>query len=105
MATIAHGRPLIASRLGAFGELIQDGDSGFLVPPEDDGALAVAMERFILDAELRRTATAGMLRLRDSIPSWKEIAQRTVTSYQALADARQPAWQPTAAAGERASVA
>lgn len=41
----AAGLPVVASRLGALPELVQDGHSGWLVPPGDAGALALAMQQ------------------------------------------------------------
>jgi len=49
----AVGRPVIASRLGAFPEIIEHGVNGLLVPPGDPNALADAIARFIDDASLR----------------------------------------------------
>lgn len=101
MAAIAHGRPLIASRLGAFGELIKDGENGFLVEPGDDRALAAAMSLMILQPERREIMAEGMARLRQSIPSWREIARQTAGVYRELASAD---WTPAPSplpAGER----
>jgi glycosyltransferase involved in cell wall biosynthesis len=99
MATIAHGRPLIASRLGAFAELIQHGDNGLLVEPDNDEALAAAIQRFILDPELRKTTSAGMIRLRDSIPGWDDIAGRTLAVYKTLGGSRNQTWASAVVAG------
>ena len=41
----AMGRPIVASRLGAQTETIEDGVTGFLVPPGDAAALAEAITR------------------------------------------------------------
>jgi len=41
-------------------ELVEDGVTGFLVPPRDPGALAAALQRLIADPELRqRMGQAG----------------------------------------------
>jgi L-malate glycosyltransferase len=57
---MAAGLPTIASRVGGNAELIQEGVSGFLVPPEDSQALAAALLRLLRDPELsRRMATTG----------------------------------------------
>ncbi len=108
MAAIAHGRPLIASRLGAFGELIKDGENGFLVEPGDDRALAAAMSLMILQPERREIMAEGMTRLRQSIPSWCEIARQTAGIYRELAASPTADWTPAAAslpAGERSHAA
>lgn len=47
MEALASGTPVVASRVGGVPELIRDGDTGFLVPPRDTGALAAAMTRLM----------------------------------------------------------
>ena len=49
---MAHGLPVIASAVGGIPDLLSD-DSGILVPPGDDEALAQAMLRLASDSELR----------------------------------------------------
>ena len=43
----AAGLPIVATRVGGNQEVVQDGVSGFLVPPSDDQALAAAMLRLM----------------------------------------------------------
>lgn len=45
---MAAGLPVIASRVGGLLDLIDDGRTGLLVPPDDPGALAAALESLIL---------------------------------------------------------
>ena len=40
----AAGVPLVASRIGGIPEVVEDGVTGLLVPPEDPAALAAAIE-------------------------------------------------------------
>jgi lipopolysaccharide heptosyltransferase II len=49
----AVGRPVVASRIGALLELIEDERTGLLVPHSDPKALADAIARFISDGSLR----------------------------------------------------
>lgn len=49
------GKPCIATRTGGNPELVQDGDSGILVPVGDGQALADAMIRLAQDRELRKS--------------------------------------------------
>ncbi|MCK4414614.1 MAG: glycosyltransferase [Candidatus Eisenbacteria sp.] len=51
---MACGLPVVASRLPSIAELVVDGESGFLVAPEDPAAMADALERFLRDEQLRR---------------------------------------------------
>jgi glycosyltransferase involved in cell wall biosynthesis len=50
---MAAGKPLIAAASGAAPELIQDGQTGLLVPANDAGAIADALVRLSRDAQLR----------------------------------------------------
>ena len=44
---LARGRPLVATRVGAIPELVQDGVTGLLVPPASPTALAAAVLRLL----------------------------------------------------------
>jgi glycosyltransferase involved in cell wall biosynthesis len=46
---LAHGRPVIGTRVDGLLEVVEDGVSGLLVPPEDVLALAAAMTRFVVE--------------------------------------------------------
>ena len=48
---MAAGKPAIASRTGGLPELIEDGENGLLVPPNDPGALRAALLRLAGSAE------------------------------------------------------
>jgi glycosyltransferase involved in cell wall biosynthesis len=52
----AAGLPIVATRVGGNQEVVQDGASGFLVPPADDQALATAMLRLMERPEAERRA-------------------------------------------------
>jgi glycosyltransferase involved in cell wall biosynthesis len=49
----AAGRAIVASDVGGTPEIITDGLSGLLVPPDDRAALVAAIDRVLEDAELR----------------------------------------------------
>lgn len=83
MAAITRVRPVIASRLGSFAELIEDGSQGLLVPPGDAAALATALERVVQEPRLLQRLARGMDALRGAIPEWNDIARQTVTVYDA----------------------
>jgi glycosyltransferase involved in cell wall biosynthesis len=47
-----HGRPVVASDIGGLAEVVTDGETGLLVPVDDADALARAITRLIVDADL-----------------------------------------------------
>ncbi len=51
---MSAGLPVVGTQVGGIPELIVEGETGFLVPPADPPALAIAIERLITDAGLRR---------------------------------------------------
>jgi glycosyltransferase involved in cell wall biosynthesis len=51
---MAAGLPVIATTVGAIGQVVRDGVEGFLVPPGDIEALAGKMVQMARDADLRR---------------------------------------------------
>ncbi len=61
----SQGLAVVATTLSGIPELIQPGINGELVPPEDDSALAVAIERLVTDPQQRRVfGAAGQQRVR-----------------------------------------
>jgi len=64
LEAMAAERPVIASRVGGLGEVLDGGEAGVLVPPGDADALADALARLAADATLRaRLAVAGRRRV------------------------------------------
>jgi glycosyltransferase involved in cell wall biosynthesis len=53
MEAMATGRPLIASRIGGLPDLVADGVTGILTPPDDAIALQDAIMRLLTQPELR----------------------------------------------------
>ena len=83
------GRWLIASRLGAFAEAIEDGISGRLVAPEDPQALADALREVACD---RRRPTAP-----PRVTGWDAIARATLEVYAAASSDRASGRDPVGA--------
>lgn len=64
LEAMAAARPVIASRIGGLAEVVIDGETGWLVPPGDAGALAAALEAALRDAgESKRRGTAARVRV------------------------------------------
>ena len=60
LEAMACGVPVVATRVGAFEDLIVDGETGFLVEAEDLDALCAATDKMMTDTALRQSmATAS----------------------------------------------
>jgi glycosyltransferase involved in cell wall biosynthesis len=55
----AAGKPIVASDIGGLRDIVADGETGLLVPPDDRPALGAAMQRLSEDAELRQRLGAA----------------------------------------------
>jgi glycosyltransferase involved in cell wall biosynthesis len=52
--------PVVATNVGGAGDIVDDGQTGYLIPPNDPHALAASLDRLIADASLRqRMGEAG----------------------------------------------
>lgn len=51
----AAGVPVIGTKVGGVPDVVMDGKTGFLVPPNDPESLSEALERLLVDARLRQT--------------------------------------------------
>ena len=58
LEAMAMGRAVVASNVGGVPEVVQDGDTGLLIPPADPQALSTAIVRLLTDAPLRTSLGA-----------------------------------------------
>jgi glycosyltransferase involved in cell wall biosynthesis len=76
--------PIIASAVSAIPEVVQDGETGLLVPPRDPSALAEALRRMLPDRALRAyLGLNGEDRL-EALFSADRMAQETIQAYTAF---------------------
>ncbi len=81
---LSLGMPVVATRVGALPEVLSDGDSALLVPPESTAALTAAVVRVLGDPGLRDRLARGGRRVAQR-HSWPAIAERTETALARLA--------------------
>jgi glycosyltransferase involved in cell wall biosynthesis len=78
----AYGKPVVTTSVGGLPEHVEDGQTGFVVPPRDEAALAEAVIRLLQDSELaRRFGAAGRARI-DAECSAGSVARKTLTVYE-----------------------
>jgi len=79
---MACGAPVICTRVASMPEIVQDGVTGFIVPPNDPRALA---ERicWLRDhpSEAQKMGRAGRLRVLDKF-TWPAVVRRCLTAYE-----------------------
>jgi glycosyltransferase involved in cell wall biosynthesis len=84
MAALRYGRPIIASKIGGFAELLIDGAHAVLVPPGDARALSAAMARLCANPAERAAMGAAVAKLGAAIPRWDDIARSTTDFYRSI---------------------
>jgi glycosyltransferase involved in cell wall biosynthesis len=84
LESMAAGVPVVATRVGGIPEILEEGVSGFLVPPCDAPALAAAIERLLADPLMaRRMGDAGRMRAATRF-SMSSMVRQTESLYRAL---------------------
>ena len=78
----AHGRPVVVTRAGALGEVVEDGDSGLVVEPRDTAGLADAIVALLDDPERAERMGARALELSRTEHSWAAIARSVLAVYE-----------------------
>ncbi|MFQ6103597.1 MAG: glycosyltransferase family 4 protein [Candidatus Glassbacteria bacterium] len=81
----AFGKPVVATAVGVFPEIVEEGINGFLVPPEDPNALAGAILR-LLELPPYETYKMGEVSrlMAERNFGWDKIAEMTVEFYKSL---------------------
>jgi alpha-maltose-1-phosphate synthase len=86
LEAMACGTAVVASRVGGIPEVVADGQTGLLVPPDDPAALADAINALVRDP-VRAAAMGQLGRERAAAEfSWATIAAQTAELYAELAN-------------------
>ncbi len=80
----AAGLPIVASRVSAVPEVVEDERTGLLVPPGDPEALSLALVRLAREPALRaRLGAAGSERVRASF-GLERMVEQTLAVYRSI---------------------
>lgn len=80
LEAMASGRAVVASDIPGYASVVEHGVDGWLIPPQDPTALALALVHLLADRE-RRTAIAAAGQHKARQFAWSQIAQRVLTVY------------------------
>jgi glycosyltransferase involved in cell wall biosynthesis len=76
LEAMAAARPAVATAVGGTPEVMEDGQTGWLVPPRDPGALAAALEAVLSDpTEAARRGAAAQRAVRDRMSIESMVAR------------------------------
>lgn len=81
MTSYLFQKPVIATKVGAFGEIINDGDNGLLINPDSPQELAEAIERIYSDTELYSVLVNNIRKFGTGSYDWKVISQQTMAAF------------------------
>jgi glycosyltransferase involved in cell wall biosynthesis len=79
LEAMAHGRPVLATRVGGVPELIRDGIDGLLADP-DVSDVATGLRRLLVDASMRGRMGAAA-RARAATFTWDRLVSETEAAY------------------------
>ena len=86
---MACGVPVVAAALGQIEEVVRDGETGLLYPPDELNALVEACERLLSDPDLRlRIGSAAAKEIHNHY-TWDHNAERASTLARSLISARE----------------
>jgi starch synthase len=87
LEAMACGTAVVGSRVGGIPEVVADGVTGLLVPPDDPAALAAALNALLRDpGRAAAMGRAGRERAAAEF-SWDAVAAQTAALYRSLQDA------------------
>ncbi|WP_337176198.1 glycosyltransferase family 1 protein [Paludisphaera sp.] len=101
LEAMACGVPVVGSAVGGIKSTVLDGETGFLVPPDDPPALADRLARVLTQPSLRDAMGRRALRHVNARYTWKRVARSIAEVYEEVLSGsragRAPALAPASA--------
>src|SRR6266576_1814586 len=85
LSSLAAGMPFVVTYSGGLAEVVENGRSGFVVPPKDANALAKAITQLLKSPDLLAHMGKEAKLLAETTYSWKALALKTMDIYQSFA--------------------
>jgi glycosyltransferase involved in cell wall biosynthesis len=81
MEAMACGTPVVVSRVGGMHHVVDDGATGYLVPPGDVDAMGDRLRRLLADRTLAANMGAAARRRIEDLFTWDHVAERCLEAY------------------------
>ena len=84
LEAMAHGLPVVATRVGGLPDKVRPGETGLLVPPGDAPALSAALARLMSDADAAAAMGRAGAALVEARFTWAAITAQTIALFEEL---------------------
>jgi glycosyltransferase involved in cell wall biosynthesis len=81
LEAMACARPVVGSKVGGIKTSVADGETGYLVPPKDPGALAGRLVRLLSEAGLRERMGRAARRRIEEHYTWERVAALAAAAF------------------------
>jgi glycosyltransferase involved in cell wall biosynthesis len=90
VVSTAYGfkKPVVVTDVGSIPEIVDNGITGFIVPPKNPEALAEAIIKLLKDEKLRKQMGENAYKKLKTDLSWDNIAEKTIEVYKKAIEAK-----------------
>jgi glycosyltransferase involved in cell wall biosynthesis len=85
----SFGKPAVVTDVGSIAEVVDNGKTGFIVPPRNPEALAKAIVKLLKDDKLRQEMGENARKKVGEELSWDNIAKKTIEVYEGAIRSRE----------------